>query len=90
MAQKEQCARLHQRQPEPDALGLRVFHEEACHLAARIRSTRVRVGASGTAASPSMRRTVDGPLLDHHASVRVSPRDAPVGVTVRHLTLLGP
>lgn len=48
---------------------VRVIEKEAQHLSRRIRPARVRVGALGTAAGPSVAPPVHDPLLQHRHPV---------------------
>ena len=57
----------------------RVRQEETDHLPAGVGSTRVRVGAAGAAAGPSMARAVKDPLL----------KDLPASVVELHRAGIG-
>ena len=66
---------------------MRVFQEEAEHLARRIRPLRVGVGAGGAAPGPGMAGALDHPVLEHRPTGRVGVGRAPVAPSAGGLTL---
>ena len=67
---------------------MRMFEEEAEHLARGVGPPWIGVGAGGAAARPGMARSVDDPPLENRHPARVGVEDPAVGVPAGNLAAL--